>query len=99
MIQHLHDAAEVGLNFVSLYLEIFKLILFTDASFANVRGLKIQLGILLLIVDEGLSAKHRTIRVKPIPPTDQICVCKRNILSPPRVLHRVRGPTYAGKDY
>lgn len=56
VITHLQATADVGLNFVPLELETCRLVLFTDASFANARDLKSQLGFLLLMADANDNA-------------------------------------------
>lgn len=46
----------MGLSYVHLDLASAKLVLFTDASFANARGLTSQLGYVILMVDKDCRA-------------------------------------------
>ena len=45
------DTIDQGLDFVALDLKTVRLVLMTDASFANAEGMKSQLGYLILMVD------------------------------------------------
>ena len=47
----LKETADQGLNFVKLDIDTIRLVLLTDASFANAEGMKSQLGYLVLMVD------------------------------------------------
>ena len=47
----LKGTAGQGLDYVKLDMKTARLVLLTDASFANARGLKSQLGFLILMVD------------------------------------------------
>ena len=47
-----HETSDIGLNFVRLNLKQLKLMLFTDASFANADRLKSQLGFVVVLSDE-----------------------------------------------
>lgn len=46
------DTCDQGLDYVKLYLRRTGIVLVTDASFANTKDLKIQLGYVVLMVDE-----------------------------------------------
>lgn len=48
----LKETIEQGLTFVPLNLETMRLVLMTDASFANAQGMKSQLGYLIMLVDD-----------------------------------------------
>ena len=48
----LKETIEQGLTFVPLNLETMRLVLMTDASFANAQGMKRQLGYLIMLVDD-----------------------------------------------
>lgn len=47
--------SDIGLNYVPLDLESTKLVLFTDASFANARNHKSQLGFIVAMVDDKMN--------------------------------------------
>lgn len=48
----LNETIKQGLDYVHVDMNTARLVLLTDASFANARGLKRQLGYLIIIVDE-----------------------------------------------
>ena len=50
--KYLQKTKEQGLNYLPLDLESIRIVLLTDASFANATGMKSQLGYLLLLVDK-----------------------------------------------
>lgn len=47
----LKEAAEMGLNFVSLDFQTLQMVLLTGASFANSKESKTQLGFIIIIAD------------------------------------------------
>lgn len=50
-IKHLHNTKHIGLKYKTLTIEEVKLVLVTDASFANARNLRSQIGFVLMMVD------------------------------------------------
>lgn len=52
VMNHLQQTPDVVLTFFPINLDKIRLVMFTDASFANARELKSQLGFILLIVDD-----------------------------------------------
>lgn len=55
-ISHLQDTEEMGVRYVALDLATSRLVLFTDASFSNVKYLKSQLRFVILMADESNNA-------------------------------------------
>ena len=51
-INRLHETSDTGLSFCPLNLDKTKLIIISDAAFGNARGLRSQLGYLILLVDD-----------------------------------------------
>ena len=51
-VEFLKETKEIGLTYVKLNMEEIKIVVLTDASFANAEGLKSQLGYLILLVDD-----------------------------------------------
>lgn len=56
LVRWAKDTADVGLQYQNLDLETLRIMLFTDASFANNRNLKSQLGFIILLTDKHSNA-------------------------------------------
>lgn len=56
LIKYCHSTFDVGLNFVPLDQDSVRLVLFTDASFANAKDWKSQIGFVLIAVDKDMNA-------------------------------------------
>lgn len=55
-VEHLKRRPEQGLDFVKLHMPSVRVVVISDASFANAPGLKSQLGFVILMADENRTA-------------------------------------------
>ena len=51
-VKHLHDTSTIGLKFKGIDMTTARITILSDAAFGNARGLKSQLGYLILLTDE-----------------------------------------------
>lgn len=51
IVQRCHSTADIGLNYVPMKRNALRLALYTDASFANIKSLKSQIGFVLALTD------------------------------------------------
>ena len=56
IIKHCYETCDVGLSYVPLDRNSVRLVLFTDASFANAKDLKSQIGFVLVALDKNMNA-------------------------------------------
>lgn len=56
VVKHLKETKKNGLKYEKLYFETAKIVVLTDASFSNARGMRSQLGFLVLMIVEAGAA-------------------------------------------